>query len=151
MQGYCSALNSLSYIHKYTYTHTELHIHAEQLIREKRALSLSHTHTHTDSYRTAVAQGAQKMAGDMQTHCNTLQHTATHSAIHCNTLQHTPQQTATHCNMHTYRATVAQCARTMAEVVLGAAWRLAFRPPHCCHGMNVCMYVHVYVYTYVYV
>ena len=41
------------------------------------------------------------------THCNTLQHTATHCTTHCSTLQHTE----THCNtlQHTAQHTAAHC------------------------------------------
>ena len=59
------------------------------------------------------------------THCNTLQHTATHcklqhTAKHCNALQHT----ATHCN--TLRRTTTHCDTLQEQVSRGTSfWRIS--------------------------
>jgi len=68
------------------------------------------------------------------THCNTLQHTATHCNTHCNTLQHT----ATHSKMkecfpkHTCQCTYTRVSNTITK-------RTATRCNTCMFAMHMCL------------
>jgi len=90
--------------------------HASQFMYRRR--KLQHTATQFNTLQHRVVCNGRRAKASRQTlkdsHCNTLQHTATrcdtlqHTATHCNTLQHTAthcntlQHTATHCNTGLY-------------------------------------------------
>ena len=112
----CSVLQSVAVCYAgITLPHTATHCTCEYVAVCVVCCSVLRRHTCVSVY-------------DIATHCNTLQHTATHStgaclqhtAAHCNTLQHT----ATHCNTllcNTRQHTATHCSTLQHTAMQHAA------------------------------
>jgi len=94
----------------------------------------------------------RKLRVRLATHCNTLQHTATHcesvlqhTATHCNTLQHT----ATHCNTLQHTATHYNTLQQTANNTLQQTATLWHRESVLQHvHRRVCVFMCTYTYTH---
>jgi len=92
--------------------HNVLLSDCDENVKKVLIVTLQHTATHCNTLLAVIVLRCDRL--DILTHCNTLQHTATHScshtATHCNTLRHTATHSCnalmlTHCNTLQHTAT----------------------------------------------
>jgi len=114
------------------------------------AMSLQHTAPHftvtnRNTPQRSVCTTLHRTAPHYNTphHCNTLQHTATHTATHCNTLL----LTAPHCT--TLHHTMTQCTTLQHTCNSDAADKeVAWHSLTC---VVTYIHIHIYIYTHVYI